>query len=543
MIKGEEIKKILDFYVKVDSLKDILIDSKYSIADHLFGSMIIATAMDSEFKEAEDLNKLYRMMLLEEIDSVYQTDIFKFDFSISDNYLYNFNSGIEFLEEVKEARSRNSKNAELIRKYKTIDSMLTKLIDRKENKVSMERLVKEGSLIISLATDKKEYECRKVFLFYYLNHRLKNKVRSGWDSKHWNVKTNRKETVSEHIIGTIGLAIIINSELDYDLDFSKVLKTLVIHETGETVINDITPFDGITLEEKAKIEHEAMDFVLGFLKEKDSLLSLLLEFDKHENKEANLAYLIDKIEADLKAKIYQDKGLQHSLDDQASNVVFNSSKVQDMVKNGAKDVFDIWYEWDKSKYENDINFKKILKIARDNNLLTLDNNVLKERIDLTDNENESIINLLSEPIRKIYENENVDCVYITNYQTPDDRKGIIKVYSLLNDRIHDYEYGCLINQMKEEVNSKNKTEADILFLYDFIDKYSKTPFDGNETYRLEELSEASIIFDKTGNITKLKNYIESMKHLYKFYLVDYVPSFTEELKEEYKAIQLKRKKD
>ena len=41
---------------------------------------------------------------------------------------------------------------------------------------------------------------------------------------------------------------------------------LVIHELGEVVIEDITPFDNITPEEKMKKEHEAIKELLIFKK-------------------------------------------------------------------------------------------------------------------------------------------------------------------------------------------------------------------------------------------------------------------------------------
>ena len=139
---------------------------------------------------------------------------------------------------------------------------------------------------------------------------------------------------------------------------------LTIHEIGEVLIGDITPFDKITPEEKEEIEHQAMKNVLGDLASKDELFDLLIEFDKHETKESKFAYLCDKMEADIQAKVYQDMGYQHSLDDQENNVVFNSSAINKMIEDGAQTAFDIWYEYDKSKFEDDPVFKRTLSYIR-----------------------------------------------------------------------------------------------------------------------------------------------------------------------------------
>lgn len=203
--------------------------------------------------------------------------------------------------------------------------------------------------------------------FYLLATQLKYKIRSGWDETHWNVSKERLESIAEHVYGTCILALSIDSEFETNLDINKVIKMLVIHEIGEVVIGDITPFDNITPEEKMKIEHEAMKDVLGELIKKDEYYSLLLEFDEKKTKESIFAHHCDKLEADIQAKVYQDMGCQHSLDEQENNVVFKRQRVQQMVKDGAKSAFDIWYEWDKSLYYDDETFANILDYVKEIN--------------------------------------------------------------------------------------------------------------------------------------------------------------------------------
>ena len=58
----------------------------------------------------------------------------------------------------------------------------------------------------------------------------------------------------------------------------------------------------------------------------------------------------------LQAKIYQEEGMQRPLDDQKENIVFQSPKIQEFIKNGATEPFDIFFEWDRSKFENNDRF-------------------------------------------------------------------------------------------------------------------------------------------------------------------------------------------
>ena len=203
--------------------------------------------------------------------------------------------------------------------------------------------------------------------FYLLATQLKYKIRSGWDEKHWNVSKERIESIAEHIYGTCILALSIDSEFDTHLDIGKVIKMLVLHELGEVVIGDITPFDNITPEEKMEKEHAAIKEVLGDLIKKEEYFALLLEFDEKKTKEAIYAYHCDKLDADIQAKVYQDMGCQKSIDMQENNVVFKSKKVQQIVQDGAKTVFDIWYEFDKSLYVDDERFSALLDYIKEIN--------------------------------------------------------------------------------------------------------------------------------------------------------------------------------
>ena len=209
-----------------------------------------------------------------------------------------------------------------------------------------------------------EEKLKNSMRFYMLATQLKYKIRSGWDKSHWNVSKDRVESIAEHVYGTCILALSIDSEFKTNLEINKVIKMLVLHELGEVIIGDITPFDNITPEEKMKKEHEAMREVIGDLVNQEEFLSLLFEFDEKKTKEAIFAHHCDKLEADIQAKVYQDMGCQHPLDEQENNVVFKSNKVQQMVKDGAQTAFDIWYEWDKSLYYDDEDFARLLDYVR-----------------------------------------------------------------------------------------------------------------------------------------------------------------------------------
>jgi putative hydrolase of HD superfamily len=147
---------------------------------------------------------------------------------------------------------------------------------------------------------------RSVLDFYVLANRLKSTIRSGL--KVWRVSAQRLESVAEHIYGTQMLAIAVISEYKIDLDLAKVVLMLAVNELGETITGDITPWDGATKAEKSKLEIKAVEKVLSKLALGDEVRKLYLEFEQGKTKEAKFCGQIDKLEACLQVKLYDEAG-------------------------------------------------------------------------------------------------------------------------------------------------------------------------------------------------------------------------------------------
>ena len=371
MCDNENIKfqNAIQFYMLANNLKYVTSDDKQSLADQIYGAMILAVAINSEYHKTENIGKTIKTILLKTLDFYYPDETKKCIDNMSKKETFITDKD-EFSNVDKSSNESSNFAFECIMLELSLEYFFEKfLYEEKISTMNMDELYKVAKnygFMDRLGNDEtKNYE---IFKFYYKNRTLKKKERSGWDSKHWNVSINRIERISEHIVGTIALAIALDSEFGFKIDIDKVITTLCIHEIGEISIGDITPFDDITSEEKKEIEHKAMNEALGNLKNKDLLLKMLFSFDEQDTFESKFAYYCDKLEADIQAKVYQDMGYQHSLDEQENNVTFKNSKVQQMVQNGATTAFDIWYEWDKEIYTDEPVFTRTLQYVKNNKL-------------------------------------------------------------------------------------------------------------------------------------------------------------------------------
>lgn len=60
---NNKIKNAIDFYMLINNLKSVTKDNNQSIADEIYGSMVLATAINSEYKKVNNLGLTIRIIL------------------------------------------------------------------------------------------------------------------------------------------------------------------------------------------------------------------------------------------------------------------------------------------------------------------------------------------------------------------------------------------------------------------------------------------------------------------------------------------------
>ncbi len=196
-----------------------------------------------------------------------------------------------------------------------------------------------------------------IIKFYMFANRLKTTIRKGWIEI--GINKDRLESVAEHIYGTLILAIGINSEYNLNLDMYKVLKILALHETEEILMTDYTIRDSITAYEKIEKGKLCVQKIVKGLNEEEDLKALLLEFSTRGSKEAVFAHLVDKIECDFQAKLYDLEGIM-DYDKAREDLAYYGTRA-DEIDSNSKTASDFWIEYDRPRYDNDDIFKTLIE--------------------------------------------------------------------------------------------------------------------------------------------------------------------------------------
>lgn len=134
--------------------------------------------------------------------------------------------------------------------------------------------------------------------FLHLAGRLKQTARAGWKLR----GIAEPESVAEHSFRVALLALVLGRGAG--LDRERCVAMALVHDLAESIVGDITPFDGVAPEEKERREREAM-VRLSDLAGDPQILALWEEYDAGATPEARFVKELDKLETVVQAAEYE----------------------------------------------------------------------------------------------------------------------------------------------------------------------------------------------------------------------------------------------
>ncbi|XP_034933665.1 5'-deoxynucleotidase HDDC2 [Chelonus insularis] len=139
---------------------------------------------------------------------------------------------------------------------------------------------------------------KKLQEFVELVGRLKHLKRTGWVLK----GISEPETVASHMFRMAMFSFLVDST--ENLNRTKIMQMALIHDLAECIVGDITPHCGVSVEEKHKLEDNAMVNICQLLGNKGpELLDLFREYELQESPEAKYVKDLDRF--DLIAQAYE----------------------------------------------------------------------------------------------------------------------------------------------------------------------------------------------------------------------------------------------
>ncbi|CAI5726711.1 unnamed protein product [Hyaloperonospora brassicae] len=139
--------------------------------------------------------------------------------------------------------------------------------------------------------------------FLRLCGRLKTLKRTGWV----NNNVARPESVADHMY-RMGMCCMLLDDANETVNRSKCIKMAIVHDLAESLVGDITPYDGVAQEDKHRMEKAALDEIchtLGDTPSAAEIRALWNEYEEGTTEEARMVKDFDKFEMILQADDYE----------------------------------------------------------------------------------------------------------------------------------------------------------------------------------------------------------------------------------------------
>ena len=140
-----------------------------------------------------------------------------------------------------------------------------------------------------------------IFEFCRLLGILKHLDRAGWVRR----GVEKPESVAGHMYRMALLSFL--APANPTMDRNKCIKLSLVHDIGESIVGDITPFDGISKEEKYKREKSALERISTLISEPVGIeiRELWEEYERGETQESIYVRDLDKFDMIFQAHEYE----------------------------------------------------------------------------------------------------------------------------------------------------------------------------------------------------------------------------------------------
>ncbi|KAF9921607.1 HD domain-containing protein 2 [Linnemannia zychae] len=140
--------------------------------------------------------------------------------------------------------------------------------------------------------------------FLHIVEKLKRTKRTGWV----NHGVKPAESIADHMY-RMGIMAMLIDEKTAGVDKNKCIKMAIVHDLAESLVGDITPYDGVSVEDKHAQERNAMQYLchdlLGWTPQAQEISALWAEYEDASTPEALLVKDFDKFEMILQASEYE----------------------------------------------------------------------------------------------------------------------------------------------------------------------------------------------------------------------------------------------
>lgn len=144
-----------------------------------------------------------------------------------------------------------------------------------------------------------------------------------------------------------------------------------------------------------------------------------------------------------------------------------------------------------------------------------------EIINLTEEQKECLCSELAKLTSEFKKDETIECIYLCPYIGIDRDKSATLELTLVSEGLHNKITIENYNQLYKNMESLEKFGVKIYVVVDNKNKYTISAMSRSELARTNDLFNSTILFDRTGKYTKIKEYAQTKlskksSHIYNY---------------------------
>lgn len=138
---------------------------------------------------------------------------------------------------------------------------------------------------------------RKEAKYYVIYDKLGDKERKG--PLLWKIKRKRTEDIKDHVCDLIAMIRLLSPYLPGNIDTLKMIDYAFNHDLEEVITDDITAFEGVSSEEKDRVNGIAMVYLTRELNDILNFEESSNNFESKADLEAKIVYMLDKVNSSI----------------------------------------------------------------------------------------------------------------------------------------------------------------------------------------------------------------------------------------------------
>ena len=160
----------------------------------------------------------------------------------------------------------------------------------------------------------------------------------------WCVDRFRTADIKDHIFDLILLTKMIKPYIPESIDTDRMIDYAITHDLEEVITGDITTFEGVTREEKDRVNKIAMDYLISEYGGVLNLNTILADFEELKDLEAKVLHMLDKVQSSIEFLKYDS---EKKVDMDNSEIVECLRNNPDVLKLRAQGLSlgEIFYRW------------------------------------------------------------------------------------------------------------------------------------------------------------------------------------------------------